>query len=442
MAKMNRRSFMTTAAASAAGLTIVPRHVLGGVGYKAPSDTLNIAGIGAGGKGYSDIVGCAHENIAVLCDIDFQRGKRAVEKYPDAKRYTDYRKMLDAEPGIDAVIVSTPDHTHAMIALDAMQRGKHVYCQKPLTRTLEECRRMMAVAEESGVTTQMGNQGHAGTGTRQIREWVESGILGEVSRIEYWTNRPIWPQALDRPSDAHNVPPHVDWDLWLGPVQWRPYHPDYYHPFNWRGWWDFGTGALGDIACHAMDAAFWTFDLGTPTEVVAETTQLYAESAPAACRIEYKFPAKGNRGPIDVIWRDGQLSPPRHEFFDGDTWPTMRSGQILVGEKGILIADMYGNRPQLYPEALHQKIEAEPPAEKFARTEGPYKEWTEAIKAGKKAGSDFATHSGPLTEMVLIGNLAVRTHEVVRWQPDKLTAGSAAMDALIGYDYRDGWKLT
>ena len=439
--KMNRRHFMTTAA-SAAGLTIVPRHVLGGVGYKAPSDTLNIAGIGAGGKGSTDINACAHENIAALCDIDFERGKETIEKFPKAKTYKDYRKLLDAEPGIDAVIVSTPDHTHAMIALDAMQRGKHVYCQKPLTRTLEECRRLMAVAEETGVVTQMGNQGHAGEGTRQIREWLESGIIGKVGRIEYWTNRPIWPQALERPKEEHAVPDHVDWDLWLGPVAHRPYHPDYYHPFNWRGWWDFGTGALGDIACHSLDAAFWTYDLGTPTEVVAETTRLYPESAPAACRIEYKFPAKGGRGPIDVVWRDGELCPPRHPLFDGDKWPTMRSGQVFVGEKGLLIADIYGNRPQLYPQELQAKVEAEPPAQKYPRTEGPYKEWTEACKGNGKAGSDFASHSGPLTEMVLIGNLAVRTHEIVRWQPDKLTAGSAAMDALIGYDYRDGWTLT
>ncbi|MEM1247815.1 MAG: Gfo/Idh/MocA family oxidoreductase [Acidobacteriota bacterium] len=442
MRKMNRRRFLTTAAASTAGLTIVPRHVLGGAGYQAPSDTLNIAGIGAGGKGNSDINGCAGENIAVLCDIDFQRARRTVNQFPDAKRYTDYRRMLDAEDGIDAVIVSTPDHTHAMIALDAMQRGKHVFCQKPLTRTLEECRRMMAVAEQSGVVTQMGNQGHAGTGTRQIREWVESGILGTVERIEYWTNRPVWPQAMDRPTDAHNVPAHVDWELWLGPVQHRPYHPDYYHPFNWRGWWDFGTGALGDIACHAMDAAFWTFDLGTPTEVVAETTRLYEEAAPAASRIEYKFPAKGNRGPITVIWRDGELKPPRHPLFDGDDWPTMRSGQILVGDKGLLIADMYGNRPKLYPQELQDKITAEPPAAKYPRTEGVYKEWTEACKGNGTTGSDFPGHAGPLTEMVLLGNLAVRTGEIVRWQPDKMTAGSEAMDALIGYDYREGWKLT
>ncbi|REJ85859.1 MAG: gfo/Idh/MocA family oxidoreductase [Acidobacteria bacterium] len=426
--------------AAALGWTIVPRRVLGR-GYQAPSDTLNIAAIGAGGKGYTDISSCEHENVVALCDIDFKRAARAVELFPDAARYGDFRAMLDAEPGIDAVTISTPDHLHAFQALEAIARGKHVFCQKPLTRTIEECQALMKAAAASDVVTQMGNQGHADEGTRLIREWLEAGLIGDVDRIEYWTNRPIWPQALERPTEMHAVPAHVDWQSWLGPAPDRPYHPDYYHPFNWRGWWDFGTGALGDIACHSMDAGFWTYDLRGPTTVVAETTKLFEETAPAACRITYEFPATASRGPITVVWRDGELSPPNHPLFDGDEWPTLVSGQMFVGSKGLLIADIYGNRPQLYPKALAEKVEAEPVPEKYPRTEGIYKEWTEACKGNGKSGSDIATHAGPLTEMALLGNLAVRSREIVRWDAAKNSAGSEAADRFLKADYRDGWSL-
>ena len=438
---VSRRHVLQGAAATAAGVMIVPRRVLGGRGYQAPSDTLNIASVGIGGKGTSDIAACDHENIVALCDIDFERGSRTINNFPDLPRYRDYRVMLERERNIDAVTISTPDHMHAFVALAAMQLGKHVFVQKPLTRTLEECRLLMKVAQDKGVVTQMGNQGNAGDGTRKIHEWLEAGLIGNVGRIEYWTNRPVWPQAIDRPTEAHNVPPHVDWDLWLGCAPYRPYHPDYYHPFNWRGWWDFGTGALGDIACHSMDAAFTAFDLGTPESVVAEVTRLYEETAPAASRITYEFAAKGSRGPITVIWRDGQLSPPRHPMFDGETWPPMNSGQLYVGERGLLMADIYGNRPRLFPSKLNEQVEADPPPQKYPRTEGIHRQWTEACKGNGKCGSSIPEHSGPLTEMVLLGNLALRTSEIVRWKPQQGTAGSEATDALITGTYKSGWNL-
>ena len=444
MTRPNRRQLLKGAAASAAAFTIVPRRVLGGAGYTAPSDTLNIAGIGIGGKGYTDLQGCNHENIVALCDVDFRRGARSAKAFPDAKHYSDYRVMLEKEPGIDAVTISTPDHMHAFIALEAMGRGKHVFCQKPLTRTVEECQALIAAAKRTGVVTQMGNQGHANAGTRKIRETLEAGVIGDVDRIEYWTNRPIWPQALDRPTEAHNVPAHVDWDLWLGAVPERPYHPDYYHPFNWRGWWDFGTGALGDIACHSMDAGFWTYDLRNPTTIVAETTKLYDEAAPAACRITYEFPATDKRGPMTVVWRDGELSPPRPPEYDDESvsWPPMTSGQMFIGTKGVLMADIYGNSPTLYPQKLQDKTSEEPVPESYARTKGVYKEWTEACKGNGAAGSNIANHAGPLTEMVLLGNLAVRSREIVRWDAKAGTAGSENADRYLSETYRDGWSLS
>jgi predicted dehydrogenase len=418
---------------------IVPRHVLGR-GMKAPSDTLAIAGIGCGGRGSSDLQGVASENVVALCDVDFRHAASSVSAFPDARRYADFRVMLDKEPGIDAVTVATADHTHAVIALEAIRRGKHVYCEKPLTRTIRECRALMAAAAGSKVATQMGNQGHAFDSTKQIREMLEAGLIGNVRQVDFWTNRPIWPQALLRPTEMHHVPQHVSWDLWLGPEPERPYHPRYYHPFNWRGWWDFGTGALGDIACHSMDAAFWTYDLREPASVIAETTPLFPEAAPAASRIVYEFPARGSRGPMTAVWRDGGIQPPRPEAFDGEFWPGMDSGQMFQGDKGILVAGIYGERPRLYPRALQEAVEAEPPPEKYPRSEGIHAEWIAACKGEGEASSGFADHSGPLTEMALLGNLAVRTSETIHWDPKKGTAGSATADALLGYEYRAGWR--
>jgi predicted dehydrogenase len=435
-----RRKFLGTAAVTGAGLMIVPRHVLGR-GMQAPSDTLAIAGIGCGGKGTSDLQGVASERIVALCDIDFRHASSSVAAFPDAKRYVDFRVMLDEQPGIDAVTVSTPDHTHAVIALEAMRRGKHVFCQKPLTRTIQECQKLMAVARETKVATQMGNQGHAMDHTPQIREMLEAGLIGTVREVDFWTNRPIWPQGLLRPTELHHVPEHVHWDLWLGPVKERPYHPRYYHPFNWRGWWDFGTGALGDIACHSMDAAFWTYDLREPASITAETTPLYPESAPASSRIVYEFPARGGRGPITAVWRDGSIQPPRPEAFDGEIWPGMSSGQLFVGDKGILVAGIYGEQPRLYPRSLQEAVEQEPPPEKYPRSKGIFDEWIGACKGEGTASSSFVEHSGPLTEMALLGNLAVRTGETIRWDGQKGTAGSAAADALLGDEYRPGWSL-
>ncbi len=378
-----------------------------------------------------------------LCDVDDRRGAGIFRAFPKATRYKDFRVMLEQEKDIDAVTVSTPDHTHAVMASMAMKMGKHVFCQKPLTRTLWEVGELKRIAKETGVTTQMGNQGHAQDGTRQIREIVEAGLIGDVHEVRFWTDRPIWPQAINRPSNLHWTPSSLDWDLWLGPAPHRPYNPDY-APFNWRGWWDFGTGALGDIACHAMDAAFWTLDLKNPTRIEAETTTLFPESPPATSRITYNFPATDKRSAIKAVWYDGNIQPARPTEMAGARFEGIMetNGQMFIGDKGILVADWLGEAARLYPDALNEEVLANPPAEKYARTNGVYLEWIEACKAGMQPGSNILDHSGPLTEMVLLGNLAVRSGEVIEWDSETMQVTNVTgPNAYLWEEYRDGWTL-
>ncbi|NIM51272.1 MAG: Gfo/Idh/MocA family oxidoreductase [Gemmatimonadales bacterium] len=438
-----RRTFMSDMAAAAAAFHIVPRYVLGGPGFRAPSDKLNVACIGVGGMGHSDVRGVSGENVYALCDVDDRRAARSFDEHPRAKRYKDFRVMLERDgDNIDAVTVSTPDHTHAVAAMMALKMGKHVYCQKPLTRTIWESQQLAGAARDARVSTQMGNQGHSWEGTRQIREWVEAGWIGTVREVQYWTNRPIWPQAIDRPLEAHHVPQRLDWDLWLGPAPPRPYHPAYV-PFSWRGWWDFGTGALGDIACHSMDAAFWALDLGYPSRIEPESTTLFEETAPAASRITYHFPARGNRVPVTVVWRDGNLTPPRpKDLADGRSWPWGDSGQLWVGDEGTLVAGIYGDDPRLVNAQRQAELMADPPEERYPRTEGVYAEWIDACKSGGTGGSDFAAHAGPLTEMVLLGNLAVRTAKVLELDPQtgRIT-NTTIPEEYMKPELREGWSL-
>jgi len=327
--RISRRKFVGNVGAGVA-FTIVPRHVLGR-GFTPPSDKLNIACIGVGGMGANDVKGVGKtENIYALCDVDEHQAAQSFAAFPKAKRFKDFRVMLEKEgKSIDAV-------THAVAGMLAMKLGKHTRIQKPLARTLWEVRQLVETARKSKVATQMGNQGHAGEGTRQIREWVEAGAIGTVREVQLWTNRPIWPQAIERPLEEYYTPPWIDWDLWLGPAPARPYHPAY-APFKWRGWWDFGTGALGDIACHAMDASFWALDLGYPTRIEPESTKLFGETAPACSRITYSFAAKGNRPEVKVVWRDGSLYPARpKEIADPALWPFDTSGQLWIGDEGRL----------------------------------------------------------------------------------------------------------
>ena len=440
---ISRRAFVGDAAMAAVAFTIVPRHVLGR-GYRAPSDTLNIACIGVGGMGRNDLQGVSGENIYALCDVDWKIAADSFAAYPKAKRYRDFREMLQKDgKSIDAVTVSTPDHTHAVAAMMALKMWKHVFCQKPLARTLHEVRALEDAARRSKVATQMGNQGHAGEGTRQIREWVEAGAIGTVREVHYWTNRPIWPQAIDRPTELHTPPPTLDWNLWLGPAKERPYHPAY-APFRWRGWWDFGTGALGDIACHSMDAAFWTLDLGLPTRIEPESTTLFAETAPRASRITYHFPARGARPPVTVVWRDGSFLPPRPAEVDAATpWPPFEDGgQLWIGDAGKLVAGMYGQSPRLLDAARDAELKAAPPPQKYPRVTSVYAEWIDACKSGTQPGSNFAGHAGPLTRMVLLGNLAVRAARALELNPATGAVTSMTLpEDLIRPEYRAGWTL-
>ena len=440
---VSRRRFVTGAATSALAATIVPRHVLGGDGHTAPGDKLNIGCIGVGGKGKVDVAGVASENIVALCDVDDERASESHVQFPRAKRYKDFREMLEKEKSLDAVTISTPDHVHAIAAMMAMKMGKHVFCQKPLTTTIHEARLLAQTAQKHNLSTQMGIQFHCSDEIRQLREWIEAGVIGTVREVHYWTNRPIWPQGGTRPLEQFYVPETLDWDLWLGPAPERPYHPTY-APFNWRGWWDFGTGALGDMGCHGMDAAFWMFDLGIPSKIEPEVSSISSETGPTVSRVTYHFPTKGSRPEMKVVWRDGSLKPPRPEHLEEDRPlpPGGHSGQLLVGDDGVMAADIYGANPMLIPEARHRKVMVNPPAEEYPRSPGVYEEWIRACKGGPKSDVNFLDYASPLTELVLLGNLAVRTGEVIEWDKDKMRVTNVSSpNQYVRRDYRKGWEL-
>jgi len=361
--------------------------------------------------------------------------ERSYRLQPQAKKYKDYRELIDKEAkNIDIVTVSTPDHHHAAASLLGLRAGKHVYCQKPLARTVAEVRAMKAeAARRPKQATQMGNQGHAAEGTRVTREWIEAGLIGKIVAVDFYTNRPIWPQGINRPSEAHNVPPTLDWELWLGPAAFRPYNPAY-APFNWRGWWDFGTGAMGDMACHIMDCAVWTLGLKFPGRVIPETSRLYTETAPKMSRITYEFPvagtmnAVGKDGTLTLTWRDGGIIPARPDGLTAlDNWPLFEDGfQLWTGEKGQIIAGTYGENPRLLDPEVDKAVKANPVPQKFARTKGVYGEFIDAIKGGTQPGSNIAGHAGPLTEMIVLGNLAVRAGRAIDLNPttgELLTTG-------------------
>lgn len=441
---LDRRRFVgSLAAAGAVAALPRPLHALGD--RQQPAEKLRIACIGVGGMGHSDVRGVSTEQLVAFADVDWRSAERAFREHPEAKRYKDYREMLEKERNnIDAVTVSTPDHSHAAAAMMALKLGKHVYCQKPLARTIGEARALQAeAAKRPRQSTQMGNQGHAAEGIRLIREWVEAGLIGEVERVEFWTNRPIWPQAINRPTEAHNVPPTIDWDLWLGPAAERPYHPRY-APFNWRGWWDFGTGAMGDMACHIMDAAYWVLGLRYPSRITPETTTLFTETAPAAERITYEFPAIGARRAVTLIWRDGSFYPPKPPGWpEAMNWPPdPQGGQLWIGSKGMLVAGTYAENPRLVDDAANEALKATPLPQKYARTAGVYQEWISACKAGTQPGSNFAGYAGPMTEMILVGCLAARMGQVL-----EMNAESGAITNVtppsewVMPAYRRGWSL-
>lgn len=443
--KMNRRSFIATMAGGlAAACTTLSKQkqVTAKKVYTSPGDKLNIAGVGVGGMGgYNIKVVSESENIVALCDVDDAYAAKTFAKFPKAKKYRDYRHMLEKQKDIDAVIIATPDHTHAVIALTAMQLGKHVYVQKPLTRTVYESRVLTEAARKYKVATQMGNQGRSGEGIRLITEWIADGAIGEVREVYTWTNRPIWPQGMDRPKDTPPVPDTLDWDLFLGPAPYRPYNPAY-HPWNWRAWWDFGTGALGDMACHIIDPVFMALKLGYPVKVEASSTPVNNESAPHASIVRYDFPARQGMPPVKLTWWDGGLMPPRPEELE----PARRMGDenggvLFIGSKGKLMSGCYARNPRLIPETKMREYKR--PARTIPRVDMRHEmDWVAACKGGRPACSNF-DYSGPLSEVVLMGNLAIRTGKLLEWDGEnmKVTNNVPEANQYVNPSYRKGWQL-
>ena len=482
---VSRRDFLQKSAVTAAAVGsffIVPRHVLG-KGYKAPSDKLNIAGIGVGGKGYSDVNNAWNngaENLVALCDVDWNQAKRNFDKHPNAKRYHDFRKMFD-EMGkdIDAVTISTPDHMHAIIAMTAMSLGKHVYVQKPLTHNIYEARTLTEAARKYQVVTQMGNQGASNPGQAQMIEWFGKGLIGTVKEVHVWTNRPVWPQGIPVPTAKFPVPEGMDWDLWVGGAEWVDYNPAW-HPFKWRGWWNFGTGALGDMGCHLIDPPFRVLQLGYPTEVECSVGQVFirdweAEYIPEGCppssRVELKFPAtKVNKSEIKMTWHDGGLRPFHPDLIPADDplgENSSSNGVLMIGSKGVITCGTYGLVPKLYLKN-GKKLEMVKGSFETKYTAlpeyGHHVAWTDACKTGfgskeHKALSSSFDYAGPLTETVIMGNLAIRSYNLRKPGPDgkgytypgrkKMLWDGANMritnfddaNQFVKRQYREGWKL-
>lgn len=506
--EMSRREFVSRSTA-AAGIAIVPPRVLGGR-RQAPSDTLEVAVVGIGGMGRENARQLAlTERVVAVCDVDFEladgriaelaeesdaqadrtpeqderaarnraRSEALVAQYRTARKYADFREMLAEDPGFDAVVVATPDHTHAVIAAEAMRAGKHVYVQKPLTYTVEEARKLQELAASTGVVTQMGNQGHSSDDARLVNEWVRAGVIGSVREVHVWTNRPVWMQGLlapaPRPADfdplAENrswwpgsvraaqswglwepfpVPPRLDWDLYLGPVARDiEYHP-IYHPFHWRGWYQFGTGALGDMGAHLIDHPFWALELGLPDSVEATSTPWGGESSdpvsyPVATKVHFNFPRRGLLPPVTMHWYDGGLMPRRPELLPPEANLDRGGGVIFVGERGLLVHRTYGSDAKLYPEALHEEAKTVPRSYRRIPDEAHEMNWAEACKGAAEATSPFS-YASPLTETMLLGTVALRAGQGFRIEYDaehmRVTNHEAANEHLVR-EYREGWAL-
>jgi predicted dehydrogenase len=450
---MSRRGFVGAVTAATVGVTILPRHVLGGPGYVAPSDKLNIASVGAGGMAANNIDRCAHENIVALCDVDEERAAKTFKKYEKVPKYKDYRVMLEKQKDIDAVIVACPDHVHALAAMAAMKLGKHVYVQKPMTRTVGEARKLTEAARQYKVASQMGNQGHSGEGQRLVTEWIADGAIGAVREIHCMTNRPVWPgQGIaTRPKETPPVPPTLDWDLWQAGSPARPYSPAY-APHDWRAWQQYGAGALGDMGCHIMDAPFAAMKLKYPIAVQACISEVVMErwkrvenreTFPMASIIRYYFPERQGMPPVKLTWWDGGLLPERPEeleperdlnFGDG-------GGTIFIGEKGKIVCGTYGDSPRIIPESKMREYKR--PPKTLPRVVGTHEQnWIDACKGGTPACSNF-DYSGPLTEMVVMGNLAILfPGKKLEWDGEKMmVTNHPPANELVMAKYRDGWSL-
>jgi predicted dehydrogenase len=471
-----RRNFLKTGAIATAAFMIVPRHVLGGPGFLAPSDRLVIASVGVGGKGQSDIAMFAKSgkaDIGFLCDVHDSRAANSVKAFPKAKYYRDWREMYEKEhKNFDAVSVSTPDHNHAVQTLAAMQLGKHVYVQKPLTHDIFEARALTAAAKQYKVVTQMGNQGASNNGPRQMKEWYDAGLIGDVHTVYAWTDRPVWPQGIPWSANKADVPKDLDWDLWLGTAPYKDY-VNKLVPFNWRGWWDYGTGALGDMGCHLLEAPFSVLNLKYASEVEASVGSVYIDefkrgyfpdSCPPSSHVTLKFPKTNKtKGDVTVHWMDGGIQPERPaELQANETFGDGGNGTLFIGTKGKMMSSTYSANPRLLPLSKNADIKVK---EKYARVKdeanGHYAQWVDAAIAGygkQELSSPFEI-AGPLTEALLMANLAIRGADIQHKAADgkiiypgrytKLLWNNEQMkvtnfddvNQFVKREYRKGWTL-
>ena len=474
--KNSRRNFIKHGTLAASSFFIVPRYVLGGNGFTSPSDKINIAGIGVGGKGTSDLWYASNEgkeNVVALCDVDKGNiSSKSRSRFPKANFYQDYRVMFDKQKDIDAVTISSPDHVHALQALAAMDEGVHVYVQKPLTHNIKEARMLTETAREKKIVSQMGNQGASNSGMRKVQEWFDAGLIGEVDEVFVWTNRPVWPQGIPVPkSDGSPVPEGLDWDLWLGPAP-KINYTNAYHPFNWRGWWAYGTGALGDMGCHLIDVPFRTLGLHYPKAVECSVGQVFIkmwnpeyipEGCPPSSSVTLDFAATDkNKIPLKMRWLDGGIRPPHPDLIpanDSLGTPDSSNGVMMIGSKGIITTGVYGFTPKLYRkgEEVVEFDTSNQPGNEF----GHQSKWIDACKAGfnsseHKALTSSFDYSGPMTETVLMGNIAIRSYmekksglgnafpgrKKLLWDGDamKITNYEDA-NKYVTRDYRKGWEI-
>jgi predicted dehydrogenase len=438
---MKRREFVRNVGASGLALTVVPSVAVSGLGHIAPSDKLNIAGIGIGGKGKVNLENMVGQNIVALCDCDLDYARPVFEAYPGAKIYQDYREMLDRQKDIDAVVIATPDHTHALPAAAAMELGKHVYLQKPLTHSIWESRYLTELARRTGVVTQMGNEGHSIDPVYEVTEVVQSGCLGTVEEVHVWTNRPIWRQGMPMPVKSVRVPKTLDWDLFIGPARMREYHPEY-HPWIWRGWWDFGTGALGDMGCHLLDVPNFALKLGMPVAFQASSSLVNTESAPVSAKVSYKFPARENLPyqalpALELIWYDGGLMPSRPYDLPLDAPMDPGGGFMFIGSEATLVSRDYGWDWKVYKNGAEIRPETRVKLERIpdhplggGRHEMHF---VECCKNGGTPASSF-DYAGPFNEMVVMGNLAVRLQSLQKtllWDSENMRITNIGADEKI-----------
>ena len=465
---ITRREFIGSTSAAAAAFTIISGCSMGRLTRPTPSNKVNVAFIGTGGQGCGNIKGTLGNldvQVIAVCDVneesDYSRfyyddptagmkpALNIVETYyaeqtksglyKGCTGYVDFHEMLENEKDIDAVVVSTPDHVHAVACMAAIKKGKHVFCEKPLTHSVYETRMVTEAARKAGVATQMGNHGNSEEGIRLTVEWIRAGAIGPVREVHAWTSAggAEWTDLSERPQDTPPVPETLDWDRWLGPALYRPYHSAY-APYNWRGWWDFGTGGIGDMACHNFDPAFWALDLGHPETVEASSSKLNPESYPTACLYRYKFPARNGQGPVYVTWYDGGLMPPRPDELEPER-KMGNNGILFVGSKGKILAPGWGGTPRIIPETKMQAYQR--PPKTIPRTKGHHRSWLDACKGGKPASSNF-DYAGPLTEAVLLGNVALRTGKKLYWDGPSMKATNALdADQFIKPQFRPGWTL-